>query len=212
MIFFSTLKQIWKGHSMARALMNESFRDKSLNGQIVDIGGGRSPDYFLYFNMLPQSVVEPVDKKIQDIDFETDALPYKDTVIDTVVCCNLLEHIYNHKHLTQEIYRTLKSRGLFVGFVPFLVQYHPDPHDYFRYTEESLKRIFTDSGFVDIRVEIVGVGPIAVLYSILASPLPKVLRLLLFIILYPVAILTVKIKPSLLRRFPLGYTFVAHKP
>lgn len=211
-MIINVLKQIWKGHSLARALMNESFRTKQLNGRIVDIGGARNPDYFSYFNMMPQSMVEPVDKKIQEIDFETDVLPYKDTVIDTVVCCNLLEHIYNHKHLTQEIFRALKSQGLFVGFVPFLVQYHPDPRDYFRYTEEALKRIFTDSGFVDIRVEIIGIGPIAVLYSILASPLPKALRLLLFIILYPVAILTVKIKPSLLRRFPLGYTFVAHKP
>lgn len=211
-MIINVLKQIWKGHSLTRALMNESFRTKQLNGRIVDIGGARNPDYFSYFNMMPQSMVEPVDKKIQEIDFETDVLPYKDTVIDTVVCCNLLEHIYNHKHLTQEIFRALKSQGLFVGFVPFLVQYHPDPRDYFRYTEEALKRIFTDSGFVGIRVEIIGIGPIAVLYSILASPLPKALRLLLFIILYPVAILTVKIKPSLLRRFPLGYTFVAHKP
>lgn len=210
-MIINVLKQIWKGHSLARALMNESFRTKKLGGKIVDIGGGRNPDYFSYFKILSQSVIEPVDKKIQDIDFETDTLPYGDSTINTVVCCNLLEHIYNHQHLTREMFRVLQSQGVLVGFVPFLVQYHPDPHDYFRYTEEALKRIFTDSGFTDINVEIIGIGPIAFLYNVLASPLPKVLRLILFVVLYPITILTVKIKPALLRRFPLGYTFVAQK-
>lgn len=211
MTFFSILKQIWKGHSLPRALMNESFRTKKLSGQVVDIGGGRNPDYFLYFDMSPQAVVEPVDKKIQNIDFETDVLPYKDGEIDTIVCCNLLEHIYNYQHLTQEIRRTLKSGGLFVGFVPFLVQYHPDPHDYFRYTEEALKRIFTDSGFSTIAIEVVGNGPIGVLYSVISSPLPRILRVLVLLVLYPMAKISLKIKPDLLKRFPLGYTFTASK-
>lgn len=210
-MIINVLKQILKGHSLARALMNESFRTKNLGGKIVDIGGGRNPDYFSYFNILSQSIIEPVDKKIQDIDFETDTLPYEDSIINTVVCCNLLEHIYNHQHLTLEMFRVLQSQGVLVGFVPFLVQYHPDPHDYFRYTEEALKRIFSDSGFINIKIETIGIGPIAILYSILASPLPKVLRLMLFLVLYPMAKLTVKIKPALLRRFPLGYTFVAYK-
>lgn len=211
MIFVSIIKQIWKGHSLVRALMNESFRGKYIWGKTVDVGGGRKPDYFNFFNIGESFNIELVDKSIQKIDFEIDVLPYETNSIDSVLCCNVLEHIYNYQHLVSEIFRILKPKSRLVGFVPFLVQYHPDPHDYFRYTEESLRKILEDAGFREVQVELVGLGLIGLVFNVLISPVPKFLKVPLFIMAYPLAHLSIYIKPSLKKRFPLGYTFLASK-
>ena len=42
------------------------------------------------------------------------------------------------------------------SLVPFLVNVHTDPHDYFRYTFASLHRIFEEAGFSQIRITSMG--------------------------------------------------------
>ena len=39
------LKHINKGQSLTRILMNFGFADFVLKGKVIDVGGGRSPDY-----------------------------------------------------------------------------------------------------------------------------------------------------------------------
>jgi SAM-dependent methyltransferase len=152
-----------------------------------------------------------IDGSSQKIDFETDKLPYADASIDTVILNNVLEHIYNHNHLVKEINRILKKDGTFVGFVPFIIQYHPDPHDYFRYTKEALERIFSDARFTNIRIQAVGMGPIMANFNSIMLYMPRITRCLLFPFYLLVAQSTVALSPVLLERYPLGFTFIMNK-
>lgn len=148
---------------MLRIAMHESLRGFSISGKVIDVGGGRNPEYFKYFKSTNNAEIIPVDLSLKiegvTLDLETNALPFDNNSTDNVLMFNLLEHIYNYRHVVSETYRVLKQEGELIGFVPFLIQYHPDPHDYFRYTKESLRKIFEEAGYKDIEIKEVGWGP-----------------------------------------------------
>ena len=110
-----------------------------------------------------------------------------------------------------ESFRVLKKNGAIVGFVPFLVNVHPDPHDFFRYSDECLNKIFKSAGFNKINIKVIGQGPLIVNFNNLVTIFPKILSIILFPFYYYLDLLLVKIKPSIKKRFPLGYLFVLKK-
>ena len=207
----SIIRHMWRGQTLMRILMNQSFKSISLSGVVVDVGGARNPDYFSYFDMSKVASVEAIDGMISNIDFETDSLPKADAGVDTVVLCNVLEHIFNHLFLLKEIHRTLRDGGKLVGFVPFLINYHPDPHDYFRYTQEALVRLLTQAGFSDVHIVRVGGGPFYVHFNNVMLSVPWYVRPLLFIPYLLLDKLFLVLRPKAAVRYPLGYTFYATK-
>lgn len=203
-----TLKKLHSGQTLARILMNRALAQETIRGRVVDIGGGRSPDYFSYLKH-DDAHIEVSDLSVGPIDFEKDALPYQSGSVDTALACNILEHIYHYPHLLGEIRRIVKAQGQLIGFVPFWVGYHPDPHDYFRYTHEALRLMLAEAGFEDIRVEALGRGPILANFNTIVLSVPRIVRPLLFI---PYALLDrvfLWLRPASRARFPLGYLFVA---
>ncbi len=204
-------KKILAGQSVLRIMMNLGFRSVALTGRVVDIGGGRKPDYFGYFDMKAATSTEALDGSISGIDFETDALPYADGSIDTALCANVLEHVYDHRFLVGEMYRILKPGGQLIGFVPFLIQYHPDPHDYFRYTKEALMRIFSDAGFADVTIREVGGGPFMTNFNNIMLSVPRQVAAALFLIYWPLDRLFLRVRPKVRERYPLGFIFTMRK-
>lgn len=204
---FFTLHKIYQGQSLLRILMNQSFKQFSVSGKVVDVGGARKPDYFDYLKQESVVSVEIVDGLLSQVDFEKDKLPYSDGYADSVVLANVLEHVYNHAFLVGEVHRILKKGGTLVGFVPFLIQYHPDPHDYFRYTKEALERIFKSAGFSHVQIVTVGRGPFSVNFNTIVLSFPRVVRVLLFPLYHVVDSLFLKFRPRVGERYPLGYSF-----
>ena len=206
-----TLTHLYKGQTMLRILMNRALGEETLRGKVVDIGGGRNPDYFEYFKKEGKPEIEPMDGSISGINFETDALPHGSNTVDTVILCNVMEHIYNYRHLLAEIKRILKTDGQLIGFVPWWVGYHPDPHDYFRYTHEALERIFRDAGFSESRIRRVGSSPILANFNTIVLSVPRFARPILYLSYGLLDALFVYIRPKSMERNPLGYIFVVRK-
>lgn len=204
-----TLEKLSTGQSLARVMMNIRLSREYISGKVVDVGGGRSPDYFHYIQQQLGVVVEPVDGILSGIDFEVDSLPYGDGTTDTVLMCNILEHIYNHQRLLKEAERILRKEGRLVGFVPFWVGYHPDPQDYFRYTKEALRRLLHEAGFSDIAVCEVGGGPFRANFNTLSLSMPRILRPLVYPLYALVDELVLMLRPKIRERYPLGYLFTA---
>lgn len=207
----SILKKVYHDQSLLRILMNVGFARHSLEGLVVDVGGGRHPDYFRYFDTTRVDSIEAIDGSITSIDFEKDALPYKLESVDTIVCANVLEHVYNYRHLVREMHRILKQDGQLIGFVPFLIQYHPDPHDYFRYTKEALERIFADASFHDIVICEIGGGPFAANFNNIMLSVPPWVRAVLFPFYWGLDSLFLKFRPKSRERYPLGFVFSMRK-
>jgi len=185
----------------------------TLSGHVLDVGAGIRPEYHALFQQHDNTRIESVDMRVGDttIDFEKDRLPYDDDSFQSVLVFNVLEHIYNHQFFVSELHRIAMQEGTVIGFVPFFIQYHPDPHDYFRYTQEALERIFTDAGFTNIVVTCIGGGPFLVNFNTIVLSLPRLVRLFA----YPVYALCDRIfvflRPQITARFPLGYFFTLTK-
>ena len=206
-----TLKHLYGGQTMLRILMNRALGEETLRGNVVDIGGGRSPDYFEYFKKDGTVTIVAEDGSMNGINFETDRVPYADASVDTVILCNVLEHIYNYEHLLAEIQRILKNDGRLIGFVPFWVGYHPDPRDYFRYTHEALERIFSDAGYTSAKIRPIGSSPILANFNTIILSVPRFVRPILYLSYAPLDWLFAKVRPNSKIRNPLGYIFVARK-
>ena len=209
---FFILKKIYAGQSLLRVLMNLGFKRYALSGVVVDVGGGRAPDYFEYFGMKHVTYVTPVDGSFSGVDFEKDTLPFMEGSVDTVVCANVLEHVYNHQFLIGEMKRILKPDGTLIGFVPFLIQYHPDPHDYFRYTKEALHRMFSDAGFTDVDIREIGGGPFLANFNNIVLSIPRIVRVLLYPVYAGLDRLFLVLRPFATLRYPLGFIYSMKKP
>lgn len=205
-----TLSRLYAGQTIARVLMNRALARENISGLVVDIGGGRHPDYFSYLHMAPGTHIEPLDISMNDgIDLEKDALPYASGSVDTVLMCNILEHIYHHQRLLAEARRVLRPQGSLTGFVPFWVGYHADPHDYFRYTDEALRALLAEAGFTNIQVRRIGGGPFLANFNTVMLSFPRVLRPLLYVWYAGLDRIFVRLRPRSVERFPLGYLFTA---
>lgn len=213
-MLIKVLKELLRGKTLARSLMNLKVSKYGLYGKVLDIGGGNSPSYLRFFkdNGFSLVSVDLIDDcNNTTINLETDTLPYKDKSMDSVLMFNLLEHIYNYSFSLGEASRVLKKNGRLIGFVPFLVGYHPDPSDYFRYTKESLNKIFKNSGFGEVKITEVGVGPFTTSFNLIIFIFPKILILLIYPICYLLDSIISMIRPELSKKFPLGYFFVLKK-
>jgi SAM-dependent methyltransferase len=206
-----TLRCLWAGQTLLRIRMNEGFSDYTLRGVVVDVGGGRSPDYFSYFKDNGVASITAIDQSLGDIDFEKDSLPYQEASVDMIVCANVLEHVYRYDFLVGEMYRILALGGTLTGFVPFLLQYHPDPHDYFRYTKEALVKIFTEAGFKAVTIRSIGGGPLMVNFNNIVLSVPRIVRPFLYCLYAGFDSIFLFLRPDAQERCPLGYIFSARK-
>lgn len=207
---------ILRGKTLMRTLMNQAARSQHARGIVLDIGGGERQSYFQYLQLDSGAIVHNIDLKITvegalHLNLETQAFPYADGSVDTVLLFNVLEHIYRYQHLIREVARVLRYDGCVIGFVPFLINYHPDPHDYFRYTHEALRQIFIDAGFASVDIRPIGWGPFSVHFNNVLPIIPRIVAASLIPWCYIVDRLYRIFRPHIVDRYPLGYFFVLHK-
>ena len=215
-MFFQIYGQLLKGKSLLRSLMNYKLKDYELKGEVVDIGGGINPSYYQYLKIDKNAIIRSVDLVEGDdnrkiINLEKDPLPFNESSIDQVLLFNILEHIYNYQFLVGEARRILKEGGRAIGFVPFFINVHPDPHDFFRYTKEALELIFKEAKFKDQQIIIIGLGPFSINFNNIIFLFPRIVNIIIFPLYYFLDLIILKIRPRLTERFPLGYLFILTK-
>jgi SAM-dependent methyltransferase len=210
MSYWYCVQEIWNGKSVTRALLNDRLRQETLRGRTLDVGGGKDSSYLPALSQEAGTVFSTFDVKAGAvIDFETEVLPAADQAYDTVLFLNVMEHIFNYQHIANEVVRITKPTGQLIGFVPFLMWYHPDHHDFFRYTDETLIKIFTAAGAKDFRVEPIARGPFTAAAHMVVQSFPRLLRPVVFSLLYGADALFLFFRPGRGSRFALGYFFVA---
>jgi SAM-dependent methyltransferase len=129
---------------------------------------------------------------------EVDRFPYADESFDTVICCELLEHLQKDPmHMMAEIHRILKPNGTLVLTTPnsvslrslrsILVGVHPNLFSKYvmptllpetmhvrEYTPKELLRLFADAGFSIQYIDTTAYGPRPGIYQ----SITKAIRLL----------------------------------
>ncbi len=110
-------------------------------GMVLDVGAKNSP----YKNNIPSTkyMTLDIDKRNKpDICSNLTDIKWKSNYFDTVVATEVLEHINLPQKAVDEIHRILKPNGVCILSTRFMHPYHPDPKDYYRFTEDSLKILF----------------------------------------------------------------------
>jgi SAM-dependent methyltransferase len=143
-----------------RTLLYEKLATFTLQGAVIDLGGSRKSAYTNDFKgnfSLTVANFEAIEPGDIALDLEQ-PFSVRDESYDVALCINVLEHIFNYQNVISETHRILKPGGQAIFAVPFLIQVHPSPHDYWRYTNETLVRLFTEAGFTQVTVEPIGTG------------------------------------------------------
>jgi len=119
-----------------------------VKGKVLDLGAGTAK----YRPILIKNAVNYIAcdvKKNENIDMICDVtnLDFKPESFDTVISTQVFEHVTNPFLVAREIKKVLKTGGYAVITAPFIIPFHPDPKDNFRFSKEGLEEIFRSSGF-----------------------------------------------------------------
>ena len=195
-----------------RIYLNQRLAKEILSGEVFDVGCGGNTAYLNFMSRTADMHMHIFDPKVGEaVDFETGIFPQQRHSFDSVLVLNVLEHVFNYGHLLEEIYKVLRLEGKLIGFTPFLVRYHPDPHDFFRYTDEALLKILEAQGFRDIQIEPIGAGPFMAGLNIFVLSIPRLVRIPLAVCALYLDALFIRFRPKAPEIYPMGYCFFAKK-
>lgn len=128
------------------------------SGNILDVGCGDSPYAFLldstkatYFGVDVPIVDDFGYKNPNVVFFQDKNIPFHDNYFSHVYCTEVLEHVYDHTYLVQEIHRVMQPGATAIFTIPWSARFHYQPHDYFRYTPTALQMIFAN--FTDVLIQ-----------------------------------------------------------
>jgi SAM-dependent methyltransferase len=159
------LEEARRSKSIARILTNWVLRQyrTEVRGWVLDLGCGDAPSYWRLMEIQQNSQVKhlvAVDYSIScrpSLVAELDhPLPFKDRCADVVIIGGVLMLLPNPQALLNETHRLLNRDGKILLYTSLIWHHNPDPHDYWRFTEEALRLLLERAGFADI--EIVPIG------------------------------------------------------
>jgi len=149
----------------------------NIHGHLLDVGCGTKP-YRLLFDVksyrgLDIDSPSVRDRGIADDLYEGTNFPYQSETFDSVLCNQVLEHVFNPDEFLSEIKRVLRPGGKLLLTVPFVWDEHEQPYDYARYSSFGLRALLEKQGFRVVFHEKLGADP-SVLFQLLNAYLFKV--------------------------------------
>jgi SAM-dependent methyltransferase len=214
--FFYINKLIFNKFSILRVLQILEVRKLSIQGSVLDVGGRRTSNnvtnYILYQNNVIYLDKFSDDKRDLKVDLEklNSRLDYQ---FDNVFLINVLEHIYNFNNCLNNCYSFLRKGGNFFGSTPFMFRIHSSPNDFFRFTEQSLRKSLESVGFINIKISVLDGGIFICFYnslSMITQKIPLLNNILLFFFKFLDEIVFIFSKKNK-EIYPVGYFFSAQK-
>ncbi len=145
---------LWFTRSSHRELLTASLRPRieSFRGVVLDIGGGRNSPLAQYWPGAASRIRLDISARFgPHVIGDAQHLPLRSASVDGALLSEVLEHVPRPAAAIAEIHRVLRPGAALHGSVPFAIGIHADPHDYFRYTQESLEQLLSGFDGVDIR-------------------------------------------------------------
>ena len=124
----------------------------SLSGRMMDFGCGSKPYKSLfkiseYVGVDYENEGHPHTNEEIDVFYDGKTLPFEDQYFDSVLCSEVLEHVFELDATLKEINRVMKSGSNILITCPFVWNEHEVPFDYARYSRFALKDILNRNGF-----------------------------------------------------------------
>lgn len=119
-----------------------------VRGRVLELGAGLDP----YAALWPEATVVTLDydaARGPAVVGDAHALPFAGASFDSVVASQVFEHLHSPWLAATEVARVLRPGGALLVSVPFMFMIHAAPHDYFRFTEFGLRRLFESDFSID---------------------------------------------------------------
>lgn len=138
--------------------------------------------------------------------------PIAEASVDLVVCNYVLEHLFRPRPVFAESFRCLKAGGSLVLTTVLIHAKHASPHDYFRFTDDGLRRLAGEVGFESETVALLA-GPFQTIAAMM-SPflLTAWIRLPAVFLCRAIDAIAKRILPFVGENYCAGYVLVARKP
>ncbi len=135
--------------------------EKELEGDIIDIGGEKfqkKGNYRPYKNRKIKSwkYLNTNEKKKPDFLISAEKITELNLKFDGFILCEVLEHLENPETVLEEISESLRTGGIGIITIPFLVGEHADPNDYQRYLPNKLKIVLNKVGLETKKIYYMG--------------------------------------------------------
>lgn len=137
-------------HGLHKAIVELAPKVK---GDILDFGCGSKPYKFLFSHAdsyvgvdLENTGHDHFDSQV-DFYYDGIRLPFNDGSFDSVVCFEVLEHVFNIEEILTEINRVLKPGGKLLLSTPFAWDEHEIPFDFARYTSYGIVDVLNKANF-----------------------------------------------------------------
>ena len=122
-----------------------------LTGHLLDVGCGSKPyrELFQVVCYVGLEIDTEASRKwgVADHFYDGKTFPFEDASFDSILCNQVLEHVFNPDEFVREIVRVLKPEGHLLLTVPFIWDEHEQPWDYARYSSFGLKNLLERNGF-----------------------------------------------------------------
>jgi len=129
-----------------------------LEGTLLDFGCGRKPYRNLfrvtqYIGVDIEQSGHPHETSQIDVLYDGKTIPFKDNYFDSVLCSEVLEHVFEIDAVLKEINRVTKHGGKVLITVPFVWNDHEVPYDYGRYSTFGIRYLLEKHGFEILLIE-----------------------------------------------------------
>jgi SAM-dependent methyltransferase len=149
----------------------------TLSGNLLDVGCGSKP-YRSYLRVDSYAGLD-IDNETNrsrgyaDFFYDGKVFPFEDNKFDSILCSQVLEHVFNPDDFLKEVFRVLKPGGKLLLTVPFVWDEHEQPYDFARYSSFGLRHLLTKQGF-QITVQLKLGGDVSTLFQLFNAYLYKV--------------------------------------
>ena len=146
--------------------------------RILDVGAGVMPYYPLFADLASEYVGNDVEARpgLTSVS-PIEALDLPDASFDVVLCTQVLEHVRRPQKALGEIARVLKPGGHLLLTTHGVYPHHPDPGDYWRWTQQGFEAMFEDADgldLVELRPLVGSAGTLAMLVAAALRDLTRV--------------------------------------
>lgn len=119
-----------------------------VNGIVLDVGCGARPYEKTFFSGASKYIGTDYlsDRSRPDVISSALQLPFQDSVFDSVVCTEVLEHVPDPLLALKEMRRVLKPGGTLLLTVPLYWPRHEVPYDFYRYPYDGLLYLVKGAG------------------------------------------------------------------
>ncbi|WP_119680508.1 class I SAM-dependent methyltransferase [Indioceanicola profundi] len=152
------LNPFWIARRGLRRSMGENA--KALDGRLLDVGCGSKPyrKLFSVSEYVGLEIESPSSRRAGNADFYYDGkqFPFDDASFDSILCNQVLEHVFDPQNFLSEIGRVLRPGGRLLLTIPFVWDEHEQPFDFARYSSFGLKSLLERHGFEVERQEKIG--------------------------------------------------------